>query len=71
MIIMLTSLQFFEGSALLTEQKQDAREAMRVFFSVFTKCICMHKTTFLRKYSNIVLKVNMQIATQLIMMYNL
>ena len=56
--------------------KQDAREAMRVVFSVHTKCICMHKTTFLRIYSNIVLKVilncmNMQIATQLIMMYNL
>ena len=56
--------------------KQDAREAMRVFFSVPTKRICMHKTTFLRIYSNIVLKVivncmNMQIATQLIMMYNL
>ena len=56
--------------------KQDAREAMRVVFSVLTKCICMHKTTFLRMYSNIVLKVisncmNMQIATQLIMMYNL
>ena len=51
-------------------------EAMRVVFSVLTKCICMHKTTFLRMYSNIVLKVilncmNMQIATQLIMMYNL
>ena len=56
--------------------KQDAREAMRVVFSVLTKRICMHKTTFLRIYSNIVLKVilncmNMQIATQLIMMYNL
>ena len=56
--------------------KQDAREAMRVVFSVLTKCICMHKTTFLRIYSNIALKVilncmNMQIATQLIMMYNL
>ena len=33
----------------------------------------MHKTNFLRKYSNIVLKfyINMQIANQLIMMYNL
>ena len=56
--------------------KQDAREAMRVVFSVLTKRICMHKTNFLRTYSNIVLKVilncmNMQIATQLIMMYNL
>ena len=37
--------------------KQDAREAMRVVFSVLTKCICMHKTNFLRIYSNIVLKV--------------
>ena len=45
-------------------------------FSVLTKRICMHKTNFLRIYSNIVLNVilncmNMQIATQLIMMYNL
>ena len=57
-------------------KKQDAREAMRVVFSVLTKRICMHKTTFVRINSNIVLKVilncmNMQIATQLIMMYNL
>ena len=37
--------------------KQDAREAMRVVFSVLTKRICMHKTNFLRIYSNIVLKV--------------
>ena len=49
---------------------------MRVVFSVLTKRICMHKTTFVRINSNIVLKVilncmNMQIATQLIMMYNL
>ena len=56
--------------------EQDAREAMRVVFSVLTKRICMHKTTFARINSNIVLKVilncmNMQIATQLIMMYNL
>ena len=27
--------------------EQDAREAMRVFFSVLTKRICMHKTKFL------------------------
>ena len=58
------------------KKEQDAREAMRVVFSVLTKRICMHKTNFLRTYSNIVLKVilncmNMQIATQLIMMYNL
>ena len=56
--------------------KQHAREAMQVVFSVLTKRICMHKTNFLRIYSNIVLKVilncmNMQIATQLIMIYNL
>ena len=56
--------------------QQDAREAMRVIFSVLTKRICMHKTNFLRIYSNIVLKLilncmNMQITTQLIMMYNL
>ena len=37
--------------------EQDAREAMRVVFSVLTKRICMHKTYFLRIYSNIVLKV--------------
>ena len=37
--------------------KQNAREAMRVVFSVLTKRICMHKTNFLRIYSNIVLKV--------------
>ena len=47
-----------------------------VFFSVLTKRICMLKTNFLRIYSNVVLEVilncmNMQIATQLIMMYNL
>ena len=58
------------------KKQQDAREAMRVVFSVLTKRICMHKTTFVRINSNIVLKVilncmNMQIATQLIMMYNL
>ena len=63
-------------AALQPPIKQDAREAMRVVFSVLTKRICMHKTNFLRTYSNIVLKVilncmNMQIATQLIMMYNL
>ena len=57
-------------------KEQDAREAMRVVFSVLTKRICMHKTNFLRIYSYIVLKLilncmNMRIATQLIMMYNL
>ena len=69
-----TSLGFYPLFPKYTEQ--DAREAMRVVFSVLTKRICMHKTNFLRTYSNIVLKVilncmNMQIATQLIMMYNL
>ena len=39
---------------LLFLYKQDAREAMRVVFSVLTKGICMHKTNFLRIYSNIV-----------------
>ena len=63
-------------SGVIKFYKQDAREAMRVVFSVLTKRICMHKTNFLITYSNIVLKVilncmNMQIATQLIMMYNL
>ena len=56
--------------------KQDAREAMRVVFSVLTKRICMHKTKFLMNIFNIVSKIilncmNSQIATQLIMMYNL
>ena len=37
--------------------EQDAREAMRVVFSVLTTRICMHKTTFVRINSNIVLKV--------------
>ena len=69
-----TNLGYLSGGQ--TNSKQDAREAMRVVFSVLTKRICMHKTNFLRIYSNIVLKVilncmNMQIATQLIMMYNL
>ena len=62
--------------AIITLVKQDAREAMRVVFSVLTKRICMHKPNFLRIYSNVVLKLilncmNMQITTQLIMMYNL
>ena len=33
--------------AALMQVKHDAREAMRVVFSVLTKCICMHKTKFL------------------------
>ena len=41
----------------LLQIQQDAREAMRVVFSVLTKRICMHKTTFVRINSNIVLKV--------------
>ena len=45
--------------------KQDAREAMRVVFSVLTKRICMHKTNFLRIYSNIVLKVILRYPTKL------
>ena len=65
-----------ENSKAILYITRDAREAMRVVFSVLTKRICMHKTTFLRIYSNIVLKVilncmNIEIATQLIMMYNL
>ena len=43
-------------SITIIPNKQDAREAMRVVFSVLTKRICMHKTNFLRIYSNIVLK---------------
>ena len=40
----------FSWHAVLTSHKrieQDAREAMRVVFSVLTKRICMHKTKFL------------------------
>ena len=53
---------------------------MRVFFFVLAKRICMHKTKFLIqnflflfKYSfkNYIQLMNLQIATQLIMMYNL
>ena len=51
--------------------KQDAREAMRVVFSVLTKRICMHKTNFLRIYSNIVLKLILNCMNMQIMMYNL
>ena len=74
--MLMDTVPIGETRKQLQRNKQDAREAMRVVFSVLTKCICMHKTTFLRMYSNIVLKVilncmNMQIATQLIMMYNL
>ena len=63
------------SSYIVTIVKQDAREAMRVVFSVLTKRICMHKTKFLMNLSNIVLKIilncmNLQIATQLIMMFN-
>ena len=70
------STSVIEDTKAVLLYKQDAREAMRVVFSVLTKRICMHKTNFLRIYSNIVLKLilnwmNMQIATQLIMMYNL
>ena len=67
---------FAKNCKLQLEFQQDAREAMRVVFSVLTKRICTHKTNFLRIYSNIFLKLilncmNMQITTQLIMMYNL
>ena len=79
-VVRLLNIEKSENEVMKTTivayNKQDAREAMRVVFSVLTKRICMHKTNFLRTYSNIVLKVilncmNMQIATQLIMMYNL
>ena len=55
--------------------KQDAREAMRVVFSVLTKRICMHKTKFLMNIFKYCLKIilnsmNLQIATQLIIMFN-
>ena len=42
---------------MLIYYEQDAREAMRVVFSVLTKRICMHKTNFLRIHLNIVLKL--------------
>ena len=78
-LLVVTYLISFHNEHFLTLcqlDKQDAREAMRVVFSVLTKRICMHKTNFLRIYSNIVLKLilncmNMQITTELIMMYNL
>ena len=59
--------------AILSEQ--DAREAMRVVFSVLTKRICMHKTKFLMNIFKYCLKIilnsmNLQIATQLIIMFN-
>ena len=55
--------------------QQDAREAMRVVFSVLTKRICMHKTKFLMNIFKYCLKIilnsmNLQIATQLIIMFN-
>ena len=55
--------------------EQDAREAMRVVFSVLTKRICMHKTKFLMNIFKYCLKIilnsmNLQIATQLIIMFN-
>ena len=37
--------------------KQDAREAMRVVFSVLTKRICMHKTKFLMNIFKYCLKI--------------
>ena len=49
--------------------EQDAREAMRVVFSVLTKRICMHKTNFLRIYSNNVLKVILNITRIGILLY--
>ena len=59
----------------LPQDKQDAREAMRVVFSVLTKRICMHKTKFLMNIFKYCLKIilncmNLQIATQLIIMFN-
>ena len=55
--------------------QQDAREAMRVVFSVLTKRICMHKTKFLMNIFKYCLKIilnsmNLQITTQLIIMFN-
>ena len=55
--------------------KQDAREAMRVVFSVLAKRICMHKTNFFMNifkycFKNYIQLMNLQIATQLIMIIN-
>ena len=36
-----------DTSKVILSITQDAREAMRVVFSVLTKRICMHKTKFL------------------------
>ena len=50
MFLMLFILSFLLGCYLsIIEYKklQDAREAMRVVFSVLTKRICMHKTKLL------------------------
>ena len=49
---------------------------MRVVFSVLAKRICMHKTEFLMNifkycFKNYIQLMNLQIATQLIMIYNL
>ena len=65
----------FIGNPHYTECEQDAREAMRVVFSVLTKRICMHKTKFLMNIFKYCLKIilnsmNLQIATQLIIMFN-
>ena len=59
LILFIDNYIYKKNMQISTHQliQQDAREAMRVVFSVLTKRICMHKTNFLRKYSNIVLKV--------------
>ena len=66
---------FFFLPRFLHFKKQDAREAMQVVFSVLTKRICMHKTKFLMNIFKYCLKIilnsmNLQIATQLIIMFN-
>ena len=56
-VAFLDASKAFDKISHWTLFKQDAREAMRVVFSVLTKRICMHKTNFLRIYSSIVLKI--------------
>ena len=67
--------RMYSGNSARLNKKQDAREAMRVVFSVLTKRICMHKTKFLMNIFKYCLKIilnsmNLQIATQLIIMFN-
>ena len=75
LVLQLCSPHLLYGLSLWGFKQQDAREAMRVVFSVLTKRICMHKTKFLMNIFKYCLKIilnsmNLQIATQLIIMFN-